>query len=104
MVDVDFRKTFNFAGIETDIEGKMKLNIDGGAAVKLQYGIEKEKGLYVEQVLVFSGIEGTYSGYIKGKNDLIGEKKKEIKPTPFTLIKPHNYTLFKVHLFNQYKS
>ena len=74
--------------------------------MKLKYGINQDRGMYIQPTLVFSGLKGIYSRSFKSKTTL-GKTKIEtedtLTPTPFTLIEPFELDLLTMQIFNQDK-
>ena len=106
-VDMKFRKDFRFDPLQTKIEAKAKTELKGATAVKVKYGVNENKGLFVEKKLIFYGIEGSFLGKIKKSTKFLGKiisdteyETNNEKPIYFTLIEPFEITLYKVQLFN----
>lgn len=113
-VNGQFRKEFNFFRLQTKVEGKVEVNLKGGAGLKLEYGVDmggrynkKAKGLYVTPSIFCSGVEGTYLGSLKVSNavteilDFGDYSTNEGKPMPFVLIEPFEVSLFEIQLFKE---
>lgn len=104
VVEAKYEKTFaDFTPIETKIEGGASIKLMGSSALKVQYGIDPKKGLFMEQYLIFSGIKGEYLAYAELKSESgfkIGTSEKEAKPIPFTLIEPSTKLLMRIYFFN----
>jgi hypothetical protein len=103
----NLEKEFNFFTLQAQIEGKLKVELKGSLAMKLKYGINPDRGMYIQPTLVFSGLKGIYSGNYKTKtkydDDVIAEKSVIITPTPFTLIEPFELDLLTMQMFDKDK-
>lgn len=115
-VNGQFKKEFDFFRLQTKVEGKVEINLKGGAGLKLQYGVDmagknnknsnvKAKGLYIIPSIFCSGVEGTYLGSLKISNalteilDIADFSTNEGNPMPFVLIEPFEVSLFEIQLF-----
>ncbi|AUX18600.1 OmpA family protein [Flavobacterium columnare] len=63
-VNGTLKKEFDFFALQTKVDGKLDVESYGSVAIKLKYGVNNEtgKGMYVQPILVFSGLKGVYSG------------------------------------------
>ena len=104
VVEAKYEKTFaDFTPIETKIEGGASIKLMGSSALKIQYGIDPKKGLFMEQYLIFSGIKGIYLAYanVKVRDEYkIGKTDEEAKPIHFTLMEPSEKLLNRIYFFN----
>ncbi len=100
-----FEHVFRFDPFQTLIAGKLKVTMKGAVGIKLRYGVQENKGLFMTQILHCSGIQGTYLGSAVIKNDMFGsildEATNDGEPMPFTLIAPFEVPLYNVQLFSQ---
>jgi hypothetical protein len=107
VINGNLEKEFNFFTLQAQIEGKLKVELKGSLAMKLKYGINPNRGMYIQPTLVFSGLKGIYSGNFKSKSKFkdvkLSETEIKITPTPFTLIEPFEMDLLTMQLFNQDK-
>ena len=98
-----YKYDFDFDPLQSSIEGKIKIQLQGAAGVKLKYGVDTKggRGLFVAQSLYCSGVEGTYSGSWKAENlfGLYEYETNDGKPKPFTLIEPFEVPLYEIQLF-----
>lgn len=96
-----YKYDFDFGPLQSSIEGKIEIKLQGACGVKLKYGVERNKGLFVSISLYCSGVEGTYSGSLKAESffGLYEYETNDGKPTPFTLIEPFEVHLFEIQLF-----
>uniref|UniRef100_UPI0040470D74 hypothetical protein n=1 Tax=Flavobacterium sp. TaxID=239 RepID=UPI0040470D74 len=102
-----YKKEFIFYKLQTNIDGKLNIKMNGAMGIKMKYGYTPEKGLFLQPILYFSGIKGIYSGELKSTSRIFGyefETSDEIKPTPFTLLEPFEMDLMTMKLFNHKKN
>jgi outer membrane protein OmpA-like peptidoglycan-associated protein len=106
VINGTLRNEFRFFRLQTQIEGKLDIELKGSIAMKLKYGINPDRGMYIQPTLVFSGLKGIYSGNFKSKTTL-GKAKIEtqntLSPTPFTLIEPFELDLLTMQMFDKDK-
>ena len=99
---------YKIFGLQANVDGALKLSANGAVALRIKYGINRKQGMYIQPVLVFSGLKGIYSGNFKVKvkyeDDKLVDIEHKITPTPFTLIEPFELDLFKTQLFNHNKA
>ncbi|WP_421497988.1 hypothetical protein [Flavobacterium columnare] len=107
-INARYLKEFDFLPLQPKIDGKLKVKLKGAVGLKINYGYEKEKGLFLKQTMFFSGIQGNYLGELKltsrRTGDIIDEKTNNGNPTPFTLLEPFELDLMKIQLFNHNKN
>lgn len=107
IINGKYKNEFKFFGIETQVDGKFELKLNGSAALKTNFKYDKTDGLYMNKTLIFSGIKGTFTGSIKAKStqlgDLLDYSPNEGKPINFNLIEPHDISLGTIQFFNQPK-
>lgn len=99
-----YKYEFEFDPLQTSIQGKLNITIQGSCGSRLRYGVDNKggKGLFVKKTLYCSGIEGTYLGELKIKNrftDVFDTATNKGKPAPFTLIEPFEMPMYEIQLF-----
>ncbi|WP_160136561.1 OmpA family protein [Chryseobacterium sp. c4a] len=99
-----YKYEFEFDPLQTSIQGKLNITIQGSCGSRLRYGVDNKggKGLFVKKTLYCSGIEGTYLGELKIKNrftDIFDTSTNKGKPVPFTLIEPFEMPMYEIQLF-----
>ncbi|AMO20626.2 hypothetical protein [Flavobacterium columnare] len=103
----EYKKDFDFEILQAEIEAKLDVELYGAIGLKIGYGYQKEKGLFLNQKLYFTGIKGIYKGSFKLTSKKLGKLERETndgKPTPFTLLEPFEMELMTIQLFNHNKN
>ncbi|MGM5630176.1 hypothetical protein O2K51_04675 [Apibacter raozihei] len=104
MINGEFNKEFNFLKIQNSIEGKVDFDLNEEAGLKLRYGTSPQKGLFMELILIFSGIKETFSGNLKSKSRWeilnIDYSPNKGEPIPFIMFEAKEYSLCKIYLFD----
>ncbi|WP_444667003.1 OmpA family protein [Flavobacterium columnare] len=106
-INIEYKKDFEFFKLQTSIESKLNVEMQGTTGLAIRYGYEKEQGLFFNQKLYFSGIKGQYKGNFKTEIRKFGKFEHNTNngnPTPFTLLEPFEMDLMKMQLFNHNKN
>lgn len=90
--------------VEVDIKGELKLNSSIGIIQKIGY--TKGRGPYMEKVVYFGGLKGTYMQSLELKVDDENkyDSNEDDKQVPFTLLKKSNASLGKDYIFELFES
>jgi hypothetical protein len=105
-VSIKYKKDFDFGPLQETINGVLDVELEGAMGIKLKYGVNPNKGMYLQQTLYFSGIQGKYLGKLNSKGLFNFEVKTDENdnPTPFNLIEPFEMDMPKIQLFDQDKA
>nr|WP_275981824.1 OmpA family protein [Flavobacterium humidisoli] len=104
-LDGDYsRKFFEFSPLETKVNANISLKVDCEAILISKFGYDKKngKGLYLEQILKFSGLKGTFTGSIQAKNDDLIDydySPNNGEPIDFIIFKDKTIILNSIQLF-----
>ncbi|OWP82765.1 hypothetical protein BWK59_14115, partial [Flavobacterium davisii] len=106
-INIEYKRDFEFFKLQTSIESKLNVEMQGTTGLAIRYGYEKEQGLFFNQKLYFSGIKGQYKGNFKTEIRKFGKFEHNTNngnPTPFTLLEPFEMDLMETQLFNHNKN
>ncbi|WP_440122597.1 hypothetical protein [Tenacibaculum sp. Ill] len=101
-----FEETWFFKSVEVEVDLKGELKVDSSIGIIQKIGYTKGRGPYIEKVLYFGGLQGTYMQSLEVK---LGREKgfdsnEGDQPVPFTLLGPSNASLGKDYIFELFES
>jgi len=108
-LEEEFHMFWKLIAIKTSLDAKGELNVTSAIRVMRKIGVDKVRGPYLEDVLHFDGVKGTYfqkvetsveddTGWISHKTD----SNPENETVPFTLFEAKSTSLGKNHLFEMF--
>nr|BFF36513.1 hypothetical protein BACT7_13750 [Tenacibaculum mesophilum] len=101
-----FEETWFFKSVEVEVDLKGELKVDSSIGIIQKIGYAEGRGPYIEKILYFGGLKGTYMQSLELKVD--DENKYDSnegdKQVPFTLLNPSNASLGKDYIFEPFES
>jgi outer membrane protein OmpA-like peptidoglycan-associated protein len=115
-LSINLARDFKFFPLKPKIEAKVDFELQGSAALKVDFGVDTgnlnninqteqvAQGLYIAPKIYCSGISGKYYGKLVVSSKLFGviiDLISDEKPTEFILVNPFEVQLPNIQLFNE---